>query len=58
LKHDDYLTGVTGSGIDARASFNNPSQTIDKIASIFVVPKDIFPLYAPTHHMMQNSGGV
>jgi hypothetical protein len=40
------------------AFFNNSSQTIDKVASILVVPKDILPLYAPTHHMMQNSGGV
>jgi hypothetical protein len=40
------------------AFFNDLSQTIDKVTSILVVPKDILPLYAPAHHMMQNSRGV
>jgi hypothetical protein len=40
------------------ALFNNPSQTINKVVSILVVPKNLLLFYAPTHHMMQNSWGV
>jgi hypothetical protein len=40
------------------AFFNNHSQTINKVDSILVVPKNLPPLYAPTHDMMQNPRGL
>jgi len=40
------------------AFFNNLSQTINKVHSILVVPKNLPSLYDPTHHMMQNSRSV
>jgi hypothetical protein len=40
------------------AFLNNPSQTIVKVYSILVVPKNLPPLYATAHYMMQNSRGL